>query len=101
MTTTKDKLSASVRQAKATQASRAEDASRTESAKAGDPAVAEPQKTAPTGKKPSGQPRSGTRKSSATPRKPGSTTARRDKPASANEVPESGTALFPDRVWPD
>ncbi len=101
MTTTKDKLSASVRQAKATQDPNAEGKTRTEPAKAGDPAVAEPKKTAPTGKKPSAQQRSGTRKPSAAPRKPGPTRAKRDKPASATEVPESGTALFPDRVWPD
>lgn len=101
MTTTKEKLSASVRQAKAGQDPKAEGKTDPESAKGGDQSAAEPKKPARSGDKPAAKPRSGTRRASAAPRKPGPTTAKRSKPSSANEVPESGTALFPDRVWPD
>lgn len=101
MTTTKEKLSASVRQAKAEQDPKAEGKPETGSAKSGGQAGAEPKKPARSTGKPAARPRSGARKAPAPPRKPGATTAKRGKPASANEVPESGTALFPDRVWPD
>lgn len=97
MTTTKEKLSASVRQAKAGQDPKAE----AESAKREEQSGAEPKKPAQSSGKPAAKPRSGTRATAAAPRKPGPTTAKRSKPSSANEVPESGTALFPDRVWPD
>ncbi|TVP86314.1 MAG: hypothetical protein EA347_09170 [Thioalkalivibrio sp.] len=101
MTTTKDKLSASVRQAKAAQDPKAEGKTETESGKAGGQGPAEPGKPAQSSDGPAAKPRSGTRKTSAAPRKPAATKAKRGKPASADEVPESGTALFPDRVWPD
>jgi len=61
MTNLKDKLSANVRRAKASQ---------------------EPEQTPAAADKPA-------------PSKPAA------QPTSANHVKESGTALFPDRIWPD
>ena len=37
----------------------------------------------------------------ATPRKPARKAPAKANPAVPGDVPESGTALFPDRVWPD
>jgi hypothetical protein len=74
MTTTKDKLSASVRMAKAAQ-----------QAGTDQPAAEAARKPAPAAK---------TAAVKAPPQKPAI-------PASAGAIPESGSTLFPARVWPD
>jgi hypothetical protein len=81
MTTTKDKLSASVRMAKAAQRA-ATDQPATEAAPKPSPAKAPAAKPAAAKAAPAKAPA--------------------QKPAaSAGEIPESGSALFPTRVWPD
>lgn len=90
MTNLKDKLSASVRRAKATQQPEAEKPAaektvqKTASAK---PATVKPTPAKPAPAKPA----------------PKSVPARKPAPeaTSANVVQESGSALFPSRVWPD
>ena len=79
MTKLKDKLSASVRMAKTAQQSAAEQ-----------PATA-PATTAKPGARKTAPARPSTTRANAPVR----------KPASGGEVPESGSALFPERVWPD
>jgi len=113
MTNTKDKLSASVRQAKAAQNP---DADAPVAAAAAKPA----DKVAATAAKP----RPAAPRKQAAPRKPAASKPAVQKPADAaqkvkaagstgtrksaaakrpqpDEIPESGSALFPKRVWPD
>lgn len=78
MTTTKDKLSASVRMAKAAQQTGTDQPASQAAAK---PAA---------GKAPAAK----SAPAKATPPKPAVS-------AAAGEIPESGSALFPARVWPD
>ncbi len=95
MTNMKEKLAASVRDAKANQA----------------PGAAAPESIPPA--KPVARAKPSATKASPAPRKPAAS-ARKTTPATAKTrrtaakktppsegVPESGTALFPDRVWPD
>lgn len=83
MTKLKDKLSASVRMAKAAQQPAAKGAPGKPVAKPAAPAAARP---APAPAKPAAAPAT----------KPATPQA-----APAGGIPESGTALFPERVWPD
>jgi hypothetical protein len=83
MSKLKDKLSASVRMAKAAQQPAAKGAPARPVAKPAAPAAAKP---SPAPAKPAAAP-------AAKPATP--------KTASAGGIPESGTALFPERVWPD
>ena len=100
MTTTKDKLSASVRQAKAAQQPEAETRSAAEPEKAAGKTPITPKKPAVAGRKPATKAASAARKAPTRTRKETPAPAT-DKPATANEVRDSGTALFPERVWPD
>jgi hypothetical protein len=83
MTTTKDKLSASVRMAKAAQ-----------QAGTDQPAAEAAPKPAPA-KAPAAKPAAA---KAAPARAPAQKPA---VPASTGEIPESGSTLFPARVWPD
>jgi hypothetical protein len=84
VTKLKDKLSASVRMAKAAQQSAAEQ-----------PAPEQPAAAPATTAKPRTRTTAPARPSAA----PAKAPAR--KPAPGGEIPESGSALFPKRVWPD
>lgn len=75
MSNVKDKLSASMRTVKAKQ----------------EPAATKQPKT--TARKPAAK--------STAPRKPARKAPAKGKTAVPGDVPESGTALFPSRVWPD
>ena len=83
MTNVKDKLSASVRMAKAAQQTGTD---RPASEAAAKPAPAKAPAAKPAAPKAA--------PAKAPPLKPA-------VPGSAGEIPESGTALFPSRVWPD
>jgi len=106
MTNTKDKLSASVRQAKAAQTPDADAPLPAEAAKPADKAAATAAKPQPSAPRKEAAPKKPTAKKPAV-RKPAdaaqkakasvSTGARK----SPDEIPESGSALFPKRVWPD
>ena len=80
MSNVKDKLSANIRAVKEGQ----------------EPATGEPAKA--TSEKPAARPAA---KKTAAPRKPAKSAPARAKTTVPGDVPESGTALFPTRVWPD
>lgn len=100
MTSTKDKLSASVRQAKAAQDPKAGTAPETDAGQPTGRAAGNAKKPAAGTRKPPAKTAAAATKTSAPSRKARSGA---DAPgaSTANHVPESGTALFPDRVWPD
>jgi len=77
MSNVKDKLSASMR-----------------TVKAGGKPVAKPAAAKPAAAKPAAAKKTA-------PRKPARKTPAKAKPAVPGDVPESGTELFPARVWPD
>lgn len=99
MTTTKDKLSASVRQAKSAQKPEAEAPPASDSQDSTDKASSSAKK--PARAKPPAKAESETRKAPTGSQKKSPATTGRGKPEAAEEVPESGTELFPKRVWPD
>ena len=108
MTNTKDKLSASVRQAKAAQNPDADAPAAAEAARPADKAAATAAKPRPAAPRKKAAPKKpAARKPADTAPKTkasGSTGTR--KPSAAkrpqpDEIPESGSALFPKRVWPD
>ena len=80
MSKVKDKLSANIRAVKAGQ----------------EPAAGEPAKA--TSEKPAARPAA---KKTTAPRKPAERAPARAKTTVPGDVPESGTELFPARVWPD
>jgi hypothetical protein len=80
MSKVKDKLSANIRAVKAGQ----------------EPAAGEPAKA--TSEKPAARPAA---KKTPAPRKPAERAPARAKTTVPGDVPESGTELFPARVWPD
>jgi len=80
MSKVKDKLSASMRAVKAGQ----------------EPAASEPAKA--TSEQPAARPAA---KKTAAAREPAKSKPARGKTTVPGDVPESGTALFPTRVWPD
>ena len=80
MSKVKDKLSANIRAVKAGQ----------------EPAAGEPAKA--TSEKPAARPAA---KKTTAPRKPAERAPARVKTTVPGDVPESGTELFPARVWPD
>ena len=82
MSKVKDKLSASMRAVKAGQ----------------EPAASEPAKA--TSEKPAARP-AAKKTTTTTTRKPAKSEPARAKTTVPGDVPESGTALFPTRVWPD
>jgi hypothetical protein len=84
MSKVKDKLSANIRAVKAGQ----------------EPAAGEPAKA--TSEKPAARPAAKkTTTTTTTTRKPAKSEPARAKTTVPGDVPESGTALFPARVWPD
>ena len=87
MTNIKDKLSASVRQAKAGQQTTVANAA--EKPAATNPPVVKPAASKPAVAKPAARPAN---KDSVT---------TQTAPAVPGDVPQSGNALFPARVWPD
>jgi hypothetical protein len=110
MTNLKDKLSANVRRAKAAQQPEgAAPAAEQTSAATAEPAVRKRATTSATGgseapgskaAKPA-SPRPRTAKPRTTEGPAATTEKPAAPPSSANQVKESGTALFPDRIWPD
>jgi hypothetical protein len=94
MTNMKEKLAASVREAKATQAPEATTAEKSPPAKP----VARPKAAATKAKPAARKPAASARKSTPATR---GTRAAAKKESSSEGIPESGTALFPERVWPD
>ena len=80
MSKVKDKMSANIRAVKTGQ----------------EPAADEPAKA--TSEKPAARPAA---KKTTAPRKPVKSTPARAKTSVPGDVPESGTELFPARVWPD
>ncbi len=95
MTNMKEKLAASVRGAKATQAPGAAAPEAIPPAKP----VARPKAAATKAKPAPRKPVASARKTTPAPAKPRRTAAKKTPPSEG--VPESGTELFPDRVWPD
>ena len=99
MTNTKDKLSASVRQAKAAQNPDADAPAVVAAAKPADKVAAtaaKPRTAAP--RKQAAPKKPATRKPADAAQKKQASAAPRPQP---DEIPESGSALFPKRVWPD
>jgi hypothetical protein len=95
MTNMKEKLAASVREAKATQAPEATTAEKSPPAKP----VARPKAAATKAKPAARKPAASARKS--VPATRGTRAAAAKKESLSEGIPESGTALFPERVWPD
>lgn len=109
MTNLKDKLSASVRQAKSTQQGAAPPAPATISpvkpaTEAAQPAAKPPAASKPTAaaKPPASKPVAAKSVAKPAPAKPGAAPAKSGAaPAKSGDVQPSGSALFPARVWPD
>ncbi|HSM28827.1 MAG TPA: hypothetical protein VK855_12080 [Thioalkalivibrio sp.] len=95
MTNMKEKLAASVREAKAAQAPETAAAEKNPPTKP----VARP-KAAATKAKPAAR-KTATSARKSTPATRGTRAAAARKEPSSEGIPESGTALFPERVWPD
>lgn len=99
MTNVKDKLSASVRQAKAAQKPEAEAPAAPEAAKPeARPAPAAARKTPTARARPAAAKATVSRKATTPVPERAAAAGKTSGPA---EIPESGSALFPERVWPD
>jgi hypothetical protein len=105
MMKTKDKLSASVRQAKAGQKSETDVPEAADTAKPAEKATATTKKPQSAPLKQAAPKKPAARKPAAAARKASTATGTRKpsvrKTSQSDEIPESGSALFPKRVWPD